>query len=71
MAAGLVVLRRRPEYAPAYRAWGYPILPAAFVLSSALIVVNQIASQPSESAFGLLLVGIGWPVYRVWTAVKK
>jgi APA family basic amino acid/polyamine antiporter len=71
MAAGLVVLRRRPEYAPAYRVWGYPILPAAFVLSSALIVVNQIVSQPSESALGLLIVGIGWPVYLVWTAVRK
>ena len=70
MAAGLVVLRRRPGYAPAYRVWGYPILPAAFVLSSALIVVNQIVSQPSESALGLLIVGIGWPVYLVWTRLR-
>ena len=71
MAAGLVVLRRRPEYAPAYRVWGYPILPAAFVLTSVLIVVNQIVSQPSESALGLLIVGIGWPVYLVWTAARR
>ncbi len=70
MAAGLVALRRRPGYAPAYRVWGYPFLPAAFVLSSALIVVNQIASQPSESALGLLIVGVGWPVYEVWVRRK-
>src|SRR5204862_1525723 len=31
MAGGIFLLRRRPGYAPAYRVWGYPWVPAVFV----------------------------------------
>jgi APA family basic amino acid/polyamine antiporter len=63
MALGLFVLRRRPEYAPRYRASGYPVLPTVFVLSTIVIVVNQLASDPVESVTGLLIVLAGLPVY--------
>ena len=63
MAAGIFILRRREGYAPAYRAWGYPVLPVLFIVSTAFIVVNQIASDPRESAIGLLIVLAGLPVY--------
>jgi APA family basic amino acid/polyamine antiporter len=67
MAASLFFLRRRPGYAPAYRAWGFPLLPAIFVLSSAAIVLHQIAREPRESMIGLGLVAAGLPVYWLWT----
>ena len=35
MAAGLFVLRRRPGYDPPYRTWGYPVVPAVFILTLA------------------------------------
>jgi len=63
MAAGIFILRRRPGYSPQYRAWGYPVLPAVFIISTAVIVVHQIASDPVESAIGLGLVLAGLPVY--------
>ncbi|HVX38446.1 MAG TPA: amino acid permease [Gemmatimonadaceae bacterium] len=66
MALGLIRLRRRPGYAPAYRVWGYPWIPVVFIVCSAYVVLNQIASDPRESLIGLLLVAIGWPVYRFW-----
>jgi basic amino acid/polyamine antiporter, APA family len=66
MAASLFWLRRRADYAPAYRAWGYPVAPALFVAASAAIVVMQIASEPVDSALGLLLVLAGLPVYLIW-----
>jgi basic amino acid/polyamine antiporter, APA family len=66
MAAAVYVLRRRPDYQPAYRAWGYPVLPAVFIVSTALIVLNQIYSEPVESATGLALVLAGLPVYYLW-----
>ncbi len=34
MAGGIFLLRRRPGYAPAYRVWGYPWVPAIFVVAS-------------------------------------
>jgi APA family basic amino acid/polyamine antiporter len=67
MATGLVLLRRRPGFAPRYRVWGYPALPVLFVIASALIVLNQIVADPTESAVGLALVAVGFPVYLYWS----
>ena len=63
MAFGLMRLRSRGSYSPAYRVWGYPIVPIIFIVSSVAIVINQLATDPAEGAMGLLLVGLGWPVY--------
>src|SRR5689334_17781674 len=68
MAAGVFVLRRRASYAPAYRAWGYPILPVVFIVSTAVIVLNQLAADPVESVTGLAIVLAGLPVYFLRTA---
>jgi len=66
MVGGLFILRRRAAYAPAYRIWGYPFVPAVFVIASLTIVGVQIASDPGDSAIGLGMVLLGWPVYRFW-----
>jgi len=66
LAFALVVLRRRADYAPRVRIWGYPILPAIFIVSTAAIVINQIIHEPLSSAIGLGLVVAGLPVYYVW-----
>jgi APA family basic amino acid/polyamine antiporter len=66
MAAGLMRLRARADYAPLARIPGYPLLPLVFIVASLYIVANQIATEPVESLTGLLLVGIGWPIYRFW-----
>ncbi|MFC1629554.1 APC family permease [Gemmatimonadota bacterium] len=74
MAAGLIILRRKPGYNPAYRVWGYPWIPVVFVTASLAIVLNQIISDPVESGFGLGLVLIGLPAYALWkwtTRVRK
>jgi APA family basic amino acid/polyamine antiporter len=46
--------------------WGFPALPAIFVLSTVAIVANQLIAEPLESATGLLLVLSGLPVYYFW-----
>lgn len=63
MASGLFVLRRRPDYQPAYRAPLYPVVPIVFIAASLAIVVNQFASQPWDAAAGLGLVAVGAPIY--------
>jgi APA family basic amino acid/polyamine antiporter len=67
MAAGLMRLRRRRDYQPAYRVWGYPVVPIAFIAAALVIVGVQIANAPRDSAIGLGLVIAGWPVYGVWS----
>jgi APA family basic amino acid/polyamine antiporter len=66
MAAGIFLLRRRPGYAPTYRVWGYPWVPAVFIVASATIVVNRMVSEPLDSLAGLALVGLGMPAYYFW-----
>ena len=69
MAVGLMRLRRTRGYAPAYRVWGYPVVPVLFIVCSLYIVVTQIVSEPAASLTGLLFVAAGLPVY--WFAVRR
>jgi APA family basic amino acid/polyamine antiporter len=71
MAAGTFVLRRRPDYAPRYRAWGYPVIPAIFIASTVLIVATQLVRQPVESITGLLFVLAGIPVYYIVIGARR
>jgi APA family basic amino acid/polyamine antiporter len=66
LALGVVLLRRRPGYQPAWRMPLVPIAPLIFVAASAAIVVNQIAADPLESAIGLGIVATGVPAYYIW-----
>jgi APA family basic amino acid/polyamine antiporter len=66
LAASLFLLRRRADYAPRFRAWGFPVLPALFVASTAVIVVHQVVTAPGESLAGALFVLVGLPVYFLW-----
>ena len=63
MAMGLFLLRRRHDYHPAYRASGYPVVPAIFIAVSLVIVANQIVRTPIEALTGLGMVAAGVPVY--------
>jgi len=63
MALGVFVLRRRPGYGPAYRTWGYPVVPAVFIAASLVIVINQVVRTPVEALTGLGIVALGVPVY--------
>ncbi|HZP49220.1 MAG TPA: amino acid permease [Vicinamibacterales bacterium] len=66
LAVGVMRLRRSPTYRPAFRAWGFPIVPALFALTCLAIVAHQIVSDPRESLIGLGLVLVGLPVYYLW-----
>ena len=69
LALWTIALRRGRAYAPAFRAWGFPFAPIAFASTCAAIVVNQIASDPINAAWGLGLVAAGIPVYYVWRRI--
>ena len=65
--AALFVLRRtRPELPRPYRVWGYPVVPALFILACGLLVVNTLVERPMESLWGLGLVALGLPAYLYW-----
>jgi APA family basic amino acid/polyamine antiporter len=64
--AGLFVFRTRPPEAAkadAFRAPGYPVVPALFVGAAGLVVWSAIRSNPFRSALGTALLAAGVPVY--------
>src|SRR5262249_48319495 len=71
MAGGILLLRRRREYQPAYRVWGYPWVPLVFVAASVTIVVNRLVSEPVDSAIGLGIVALGVPVFYLSSAARS
>jgi len=65
LAIGVVLLRRRPGYAPPFRMAAAPLLPLAFAVACAAIVVNQVVADPVNSLVGLGAVAAGLPVYFI------
>ncbi|WLT33178.1 APC family permease [Geothrix sp. PMB-07] len=61
---GVFLLRwRRPELDRPVRVWGYPVVPALYLLGATAIVGALFIYRPSYSWPGLLLVALGGPVY--------
>jgi APA family basic amino acid/polyamine antiporter len=71
MAAGLVRLRRRPDYRPSYRIAGYPFVPVTFVVASVVIVAIQMSASPRDSLIGMAIVIAGLPVYGWWSRQRS
>jgi APA family basic amino acid/polyamine antiporter len=64
----IFVLRwRRPQLPRPYRALGYPVIPALYILGSFALVWNTLIERPTESIAGLLLVALGLPFYARWS----
>ena len=70
LAVGVILLRRKPGYAPPFRMAWAPALPFAFAAACVAIVVNQILSEPLNSVIGLAAVAAGLPVYYFWVAPR-
>jgi APA family basic amino acid/polyamine antiporter len=70
---GLFLLRaQRPDAERPYRAVGYPVLPALYILLAAVTAVILLIAPKTrtEALSGLVLVLIGIPVYFIWRRVK-
>ncbi len=64
----IFVLRaRRPDASRPYRALGYPVIPALYVLGSFALVWNTLMERPTASVAGLGLVALGLPFYFYWS----
>jgi APA family basic amino acid/polyamine antiporter len=66
--AGVFVLRRkRPSAERPYRAFGYPIVPALYIIVALAIMMVLILYKTQTTWPGLLIVLLGVPVYLVWS----
>lgn len=66
LALGVIIMRRRKHYQPAWRMALVPAAPILFIVVALTIVVNQIRVDVASAAMGLGIVATGFPAYYLW-----
>ncbi len=65
--AGVFVLRwKQPNAERPYKAWGYPIVPALYIIGASVILIVLFVYQPKTTLPGLIIVLTGLPIYFLW-----
>ena len=71
-ASTVFVLRRtEPNAVRPYRTWGYPLVPAAFVLTAAVLLYYTFTANLRNSAWGLAVIMAGVPIYLYFARRKR
>jgi APA family basic amino acid/polyamine antiporter len=69
---GLFVLRKkRPDWERPYKAFGYPFLPALYILLASAICINLLIYKADTCGWGLFIVLLGIPIYYLWKRNDK
>jgi len=69
---GLFILRwKRPEMPRPYKAWGYPFLPALYLMMAVFLEIQLLRYKPQYTWPGLIIVLLGVPVYAIWRFRSK
>ncbi len=65
MITGVVfkLRRTRPDAVREYKALGYPVLPAIFIILGVLLLINTVITSPKSTAIGLTFILTGIPVF--------
>ncbi len=66
VASVFVFRRTMPDAPRPFRAWGYPVTPALFVIAAVAIVLSVIRVSPVQSAIGAALMAAGVPAFYYW-----
>ena len=65
--SGIFILRmKHPDIERPYRAFGYPVVPALYILLATAIMVILLIFKPGYTWPGLIIVILGIPVYFLW-----
>jgi APA family basic amino acid/polyamine antiporter len=71
-ASTVFVLRRKEPNAPRpYRTWGYPMVPAVFLAAAAVLLYYTFTENIRNSAWGVVVISAGVPVYWYFARKKK
>ena len=65
--AGIFILRKKqPDLERPYKAFGYPVLPALYILFASAFCINLLVMKPMNAWPGLIIVLLGIPVFYYW-----
>jgi APA family basic amino acid/polyamine antiporter len=66
VAAVYVLRRTLPNAVRPYRVWGYPVVPALFLVGTVYLMINTLIATPGRALAGLGIVGLGLPLYAYY-----
>jgi APA family basic amino acid/polyamine antiporter len=61
---------RQPQRPRPYRAWGYPLVPALYLLANGAIAAAMLVGRPLECAIALAVTATGLPFYAWFARVR-
>jgi basic amino acid/polyamine antiporter, APA family len=70
IAAVFVLRRTRPDAPRPYRAFGYPVVPAVYMLAASVILLVLLVYKTQTTWPGLVIVISGVPVYFLWRRLR-
>jgi APA family basic amino acid/polyamine antiporter len=69
---GIFILRKkRPDIPRPYKAFGYPVLPAIYIILAAAFCIFLIKMKPVYAGIGLGIVLLGIPLYYLAVSKRK
>ena len=66
-----ILRKKRPDEPRPYKAFGYPFIPALYILITTAIMVILLIYKPNYTFPGLFIVFLGVPVYFLWKKFSK
>jgi amino acid transporter len=66
VAAVFVLRRRRPDLERPYKTWGYPVVPALFLVATLYLLGNYLVSEPLIFTIDIAVILTGIPAYLYW-----
>ncbi len=68
----IFILRvKKPGIQRPYKALGYPVIPAIYILTTSFIMVILLIYKPNYTFPGLIIVILGIPVFYIWRRFSK
>ncbi len=68
----IFVLRvKRPGADRPYKAFGYPVIPALYILMSVFVLITILIYKPEYTWPGFVIVAMGVPVFYIWRGIRK
>jgi APA family basic amino acid/polyamine antiporter len=65
VASTIFVLRRRGAGDGGFSMWGYPLLPAFYMVCLLGVAARVFTLEPRLAAAGIVILATGWPLYRL------
>jgi APA family basic amino acid/polyamine antiporter len=66
-----ILRKKRPDIERPYKAFGYPVVPAIYILTTVTIMVILLIYKPNYTFPGLGIVLLGIPVFYLWNRNRK